>query len=418
MQNSSQLKSWKKPFILFWISQGFSLFGSSLVQFALVWWLTKTTGSASILATATIAAIVPEIVVSPFAGAIVDRSNRKKVMMLADSAIAVATIILAIVFYFGIVEIWHVYLLMFIRAVGGAFHYPAEQASITLMVPSEHLARIAGLNEALRGAINVIAPPLGALFLDLLDIQGTLSIDFITAFIAVVILFFLHIPQPEKSLNNSSFHIKSLLNDMKEGLTYLLRLKGLVALILLALMFKLALSPAFSLLPLLVNKHFSGNVSQYALVESISGIGIVLGGLLLGIWGGFKKKIWTLWSAMFGLGLCMVWIGRLTGGQFSIFLPAIFITSFIVPMIDGPFMAILQSNISPEYQGRVFSLTSSLLWLTTPLGLGIAGPVADHFGIPFWFMLAGILIILATLIGFFLPQVRNIESENHLEHKK
>ena len=409
MTANNKPSSWKKQFFLFWISQGFSLFGSTLVQFALVWWLTKTTGSASILATATAFAIIPEIIVNPIAGVVVDRSNRKKVMMLADSAIALATILLAVMFYFGVVEIWHVYVLMSIRSIGGAFHYPAQQASVTMMVPNEHLARVAGLNQALQGSVNIIAPPLGALLLELLDIQGTLSIDFLTAFAAVVILSFLHVPQPEKKTESSSFQFGSLFTEMKEGLTYLLHWKGLVALIILALVFKLALSPAFSLYSLLVNKHFNGDAAQYALVESISGIGVVLGGLVLGIWGGFKKKIYTLWCAVGIMGICLIWISRLAPSQFVIFNVATFILSLVLPMIDGPFMAILQSNVSHEYQGRVFSLTSSLLWLSTPLGLAIAGPVSDRFGITFWFLLAGLLTLLATLVGLFLPQVREIE---------
>jgi DHA3 family macrolide efflux protein-like MFS transporter len=172
MQTNNQNRSWVKPFFIFWISQAFSLFGSTLVQFAIVWWLTKTTGSASILAAASAIAIIPEIVVSPFAGVIVDRSNRKIIMMLADSIIAVVTILLAVLFYFGVVQIWQIYVVMFIRAVGESFHYPAEQASVALMVPSDSLSRIAGLNQALRGGVNIIAPPLGALLLEVLNVQG------------------------------------------------------------------------------------------------------------------------------------------------------------------------------------------------------------------------------------------------------
>ncbi len=406
----SPSNNWKKPFFIFWISQAFSLFGSTLVQFALVWWLTKTTGSASILATATAIAIIPEIIVSPFAGAIIDRTNRKRVMMLADSIIAIATIILAVIFYLGAVEIWQIYVLMFIRAVGGAFHFPAEQASIPLMVPNEHLSRIAGLNQALRGGVNIIAPPLGALFLDLLDVQGTLSIDFITAFIAVFFLFIIRIPQPEQSSSNIAFTLKDLLRDMKLGLQYILNWKGLVALIAIAMGFKIALSPAFSLLPLLVNKHFNGDAAQYALVESISGIGVVVGGLLLGVWGGFKKRIWTTWFALLSMGVCFIWISRLKTDQYSIFLPAIFILSFMAPLIDGPFLAILQANVTPEYQGRVLTMTTSLLWLTTPIGLAIAGPVSDRFGLQIWYAISGVLCLLGMLIGLLLPQVREIES--------
>ena len=410
-QNNTISANWKKPFFIFWISQAFSLFGSSLVQFALVWWLTKTTGSASILATASAVAIIPEIIVSPFAGAIIDRSNRKRVMILADAIIAIATIILAVVFYFGTVQIWQIYLLMFVRAVGGAFHFPAEQASISLMVPEKHLSRIAGLNQALYGSINIIAPPAGALLLELLDVQGTMAVDFVTAFIAISILLFIHIPQPKTEEEREPISVPSLFADLKGGFLYILNWKGLVALIAIAMVFKLALSPAFSLLPLLVSKHFNGEAGQFALVESITGIGVVIGGLLLGVWGGFKKRIWTMWFSLTSMGLCFIWISFMQPSQFSLFLPAMFIMGFMEPFIDGPFIAILQANVSPEYQGRVLTMTTSLLWLTTPIGLGIAGPMADRFGLQIWYGLSGLLCLAGMLVGILLPQVRSIEGK-------
>ena len=404
--------NWKKAFFPFWIGQAFSLFGSMLVQFALVWWLTKETGSATILATATAFAILPEIFISPFAGAIVDRFNRKKLIIISDGAIALATVILAVLFYFNLVEVWHVYLMMLLRAVGSSFHFPAEQSSISLMVPEKHLARIAGLNQSLKGAVNIIAPPLGALLLESVNVQGALSVDFITASIAIIILLFIKIPQPEKSGKVEAVTIRSLLVDIKAGFMYIMRWKGLVALIVLAMVFKIALSPAFSLFPLLVNKHFQGDAAQYGLIESVIGIGIVLGGILLGLWGGFKKKIWTTWLGIAILGFCLIWISILKGDQFLILIPASFLLGFVIPIVDGPIMAILQSGVAPDYQGRVFTLISSLVLLTTPVGLGIAGPVADKFGILIWFALAGLLCLLSSLAIFFLPLLKNIEGNN------
>jgi MFS transporter, DHA3 family, macrolide efflux protein len=409
MEAQTQNIAWKKPFFIFWISQAFSLLGSTLVQFGLVWWLTKTTGSASILATASAIAIVPQIVVSPFAGAIVDRTSRKKVMMLADSIIALVSVLLAVLFLLEVVQFWHIYLVMFVRSVGEAFHYPAEQASVPLMVPNEQLSRIAGLNQALRGSVSIIAPPLGALLLDLLDVQGTLAVDFITAFFAVSILFFIKIPQPKIS-QESTLTPRSLLADMFSGLRYIFEWRGLLALIIIAMGFKIALSPAFSLLPLFVNKYFNGDAAQYALVESITGIGVVAGGLLLGIWGGFKKRIWTTWFSLTAIGICMIASSFLQPSQFTFFLVIFFMIGFMVPFIDGPFLAILQANVSPEYQGRVMTMTSSLLWITTPIGLAIAGPVSDRFGIQIWYLLAGVLCLLGMVSGLLLPQVRNIES--------
>ena len=406
---TNSISSWKKTFFIFWISQASSLLGSSLVQFALVWWLTQTTGSASILAAASTIAILPEILISPFAGAIVDRTNRKKMMMIADAAIAAVTIVLALFFLFDIIETWHIYVVMFVRAAGSAFHFPAEQASISLMVPEEHLSRIAGLNQAMQGGISIAAPALGALVLELLGVEGTLIIDVITAALAICLLLLIHIPQPEQQSNNAAISPASVWKDMVSGFKYLLHLKGLVATTIIAMVIKLGLSPAFSLLPLLVKQHFNGNAAQYALVESVFGIGMVIGGVILGIWGGFKKKIYTIWFGTVGLGISMILISLIPSHQFILLLGVAFMLSLLFPFIDGPYLAILQTNVEPNFQGRVLTLNTSLMWITTPIGLAIAGPISDHFGLSVWYILAGILCLAGAGVGMILPVTRNME---------
>jgi DHA3 family macrolide efflux protein-like MFS transporter len=172
---------WKTRFFTIWSGQAFSLLGSMLVQFALVWWLTSATGSATVLATATLVAMLPQVFLSPFAGALVDRWNRRVVMMMADSTIAVSSLVLAYLFATDQAQIWHVYAIMFIRSAGAAFHWPAMQASTSLMVPQEHLSRVAGFNQMLQGAMSIIAPVLGAVLIVVLPMQGVLLIDVFTA---------------------------------------------------------------------------------------------------------------------------------------------------------------------------------------------------------------------------------------------
>jgi DHA3 family macrolide efflux protein-like MFS transporter len=151
---------WKKTFFLIWTGQSFSIIGSMLVQFALVWWMTQKTGSAAVLATATIVSIIPQILLGPFAGALVDRWNRKLVMICADGLTALTTLALVVLFWSGHIQIWHLYVAQFIRALGGAFQWPAMSASTSLLVPDKHLARVAGINQALFGALNIISPRL------------------------------------------------------------------------------------------------------------------------------------------------------------------------------------------------------------------------------------------------------------------
>jgi hypothetical protein len=185
------------PFFIIWTGQAFSLLGSELVQFALVWYLTTSTGSATVLTFASLVAMLPKIFLGPVVGALVDRWNRRVVMIAADSLIALVTAGLAALFALNLVQVWHIYVLLFVRALGGTFHYPAMTASTTLMVPEKHLSRIQGLNSALSGLMGILAPALGALSLNLLPMMGILAIDVGTALLAILPLCFVFIPQPE-----------------------------------------------------------------------------------------------------------------------------------------------------------------------------------------------------------------------------
>ena len=230
------------------------------MQFALVWWLTKTTGSPAVLATATFVALLPNVFLGPFAGALVDRWNRRKVMILADTSIAFATLGLVLLFWSGHIQIWHVYMIMFIRALGNTFHWPAMRASTSLMVPKKHLSRIAGLNETLGGMMNIVSPPLGALLLEALPMQQVLSIDIFTAFLAILPLLFVTIPQPRKKLSEKSITPRQLLADVAEGYRYMVKWTGLFILTIMATIVNFMVNPAFTLTPLLVTKDFNGGV--------------------------------------------------------------------------------------------------------------------------------------------------------------
>ncbi len=400
---------WKKTFFPFWISQLVSLLGSALVMFTLVWWLTEETGSATVLATATMVGMIPEIAIQPFAGAIVDRLNRKRVIMVADGVIATATLLLGILFFLDIADVWAIYGLMLVRAIGGAFHYPAGQASVALMVPKEQLARIGGLNQAAQGIINIIAAPLGALILAYLDVEGAMLIDVATAALAIAIVSVTHIPRQEKLASSGKNGFLTVMQDMRDGLHYLVQWKAMVMLVGIALVFKMALSPAFSLIPLLVYQHLQGNAAQYSLVEVVGGVGIILGGLMLGVWGGFKKQILTIFLGLFGVGVGIFLMGFLPAGGFTWMLPLMFLVGFTVPLVDGPFGAIMQARVDNAYQGRVMTLLGSIINLSGPIGLAMAGPVSDRFGLQVWFVTAGALIFACLLFGLFNKTVMRVE---------
>ena len=369
-------------------------------MFTLVWWLTEKTESATVLATATMVGLIPEIVIQPFAGAIVDRLNRKWVIIIADAAIAMATFALGILFYFDLADIWAIYGIMLIRAVGGAFHYPAEQATVALMVPDEHLARLAGLNQAVRGIINIIAAPLGALILIYLNIEGAMLIDVLTAAIAIGIVFFTYIPKQEKLAKSKDSWFGTVLQDMKDGFQYLIKWRAMMILIGIALIFKVALSPAFSLIPLYIYEHLNGTAAQYSLFEVVSGVGIIVGGLVLGVWGGFNKQVYTIIIGGVGVGVGVFLMGFLPEGALFWIMPLGFLVGFMIPIVDGPIGALMQTKVDNEYQGRVTTLLGSIINLSGPIGLAFAGPVSDRFGLQIWFLVAGSLIFVSMLIGF------------------
>jgi DHA3 family macrolide efflux protein-like MFS transporter len=402
--------NWKLPFFTIWTGQAFSLIGSRVVQFALVWWLTQLTGSATVLATATMVALIPEIVLAPLAGAYVDRWNRRIVMIVADGMIALASLWLAYLFWIDATHVWHVYVIMLVRAVGGSFHWPAMQASTSLMVPKEHLARVAGLNQTLNGALSIVGPPLGALLMEVLLLHGVMLVDVGTAVLAILPLFFAHVPQPKRDDIGADGTAKpSIWTDMREGLRYILGWPGLMALIGVSMIVKIALTPAFSLVPLLVSEHFNGDAAQLSLLEAVSGVGIVLGGLILSVWGGFRRKIYTTMLGVVILGLGFVALGFTPGSLFWMALVSVFVIGLMIPLIDGPIMAILQGTVTPEMQGRVFTLMGSLLWITSPVSLAVAGPVSDWLGLQVWYVTAGVLCGVMGLAGFFIPAIVNIE---------
>jgi DHA3 family macrolide efflux protein-like MFS transporter len=202
--------------------------------------------------------------------------------------------------------------------------------------------------------------------------------------------------------------------DIREGIGYIRGWPGLIYLIAMAMVIKLALTPAFSLIPLLVSDHFDGDVAQLSLIESAVGIGIVLGGLALSAWGGFKRKIYTTMLGLFALGMGLIAIGFTPPPLFWLAVLWTFLVGLTIPMIDGPIMAIMQGTVAPEMQGRVMTLMGSLVWITSPIGLAIAGPVSDWAGLQIWYLLAGLLCVLSTLGGLRLPALIHIE-ENHTE---
>ncbi|MCJ7661109.1 MAG: MFS transporter [Anaerolineales bacterium] len=381
-------------------------------KFALIWYLTIKTGSATVLATASLVGMLPNVILGPFIGTLVDRWNRRWIMFFADSLVALATIALATLFALDMAEVWQIFVIIFIRSLSGAFHSNAMSASTSLMVPVEHLTRIQGFNQMLNGGLNVISAPLGALLLGLLSMQGILSIDVVTALFAILPLVFIQVPQPEQNAANTEK--TTVWTDFKAGLRYIISWPGLLITGLMTVGINFTIIPAFSLLPLMVKDYFGGSAIHLSWVESAMGVGMIAGGALLGVWGGFSRKILTSMIGLMGMGAGTLILALAPSSAISLAVGGALLVGLMTPITMGPFFAVIQSNVEPDMQARVFSLLSSVGTGFTPLGLVIAGPFADRVGIQAWFLLGGILCIFMAVTGLFVPAVMNLEKKGNI----
>lgn len=412
------------PFFVMWAGQAVSLFGSQLVQFALIWWLTRETGSATVLAIASLVGLLPQVLLGPIAGTLVDRWNRRLTMMVADSLVALATIVLGLLFWSGTIQVWQIYALLFVRAVAGSFHWPAMTASTSLMVPEQQLTRIQGLNQTLNGALAIVSAPLSAFLLAIIPMHSILAIDVITALFAIIPLFFIHVPQPDSSKpvsqhagaevkDSSDRGSTSFKEELLEGFAYVWRWPGLLILLIMALLINLVFTPAAVLMPLLVSDHFGGGAVELGWFESAWGIGIVVGGLLLGLWGGFKRRILTALLGLVFMGAGVIAVGLAPSSAFTIAVAFILIAGIANPFVNGPVFAILQASVAPEMQGRVLGLTNSATMAMSPVGLIIAGLLADATSVRLLFVIAGLVMGVLALVGLFIPAVMQIEENGH-----
>ena len=411
------LSNWKIPFFTVWTAQQISLIGSHVGQFALVWWITDTTGSATVLATATFVALLPGVFLSPFAGALVNRWSRRLVMIIADGFIALVALWVVVLFWTEAIQLWHVYVLMTARSIGSAFHWPAMAASTSLMVPEEQLPRVAGLNQTMDGAMQIAAPALAALLLGFMPIYAIMGIDVATALLAILPLLFVVIPQPqrtetttEKTSGNMGL-ARSVRRDLVEGVRYIWRWPGLKGLFGMITIMSFLSVPAFILLPILTANYFGGGAMQLAWMNGAWGLGLVLGGLLLSVWGGFERRMSTIFTGAIGIGVSYLLVGLTPASLLPLALLWLMGGAVMNSIASGSYMALLQAIVEPDIQGRVFTVGRSLTSAMIPLGMLFAGPFADLIGIRELYVVAGAIQIVVVSGTVFVPAVAHLGEE-------
>lgn len=394
---------WQPRYWSVFTGQGLSLIGSALTQFVLLWWITDTTGSVSALATAGLVALLPQALLGPLGGTLADRWSRRAIMIGADLVSAACMAVLIALFLTGSVELWHLYAMMFIRSAMQAFQQPAATASTAMLVPASFLGRAAGLNQSLTGIMTVAAAPLGAVAISLMPIGYALAIDVVTAVLGIVPLMIFAIPQQRVASDAGP----SLWREFREGLDLvwgnpvLRRMYGLLGAIVLIVM------PSFTLVPLLVKEHFGGAAPQVALIESVGGIGMVAGGLLVAAISPRRHVLWVLCGfAISCLALALTALAPAQMFPIAVAMWAISGVTYIAG--NAPFTALLQSIVPNHLQGRVLSLLATIMGLASPIGLAIATPLGELIGVRWLFVTLGLLGAIASLLGFFSPILREM----------
>ena len=396
-----------RTFWTIWSGQALSLVGSQASQFALVWWLTLETRSAAVLSTATLVAVLPSVVLGPAIGALVDRWSRRLTMIVADSAVALGSLVLAGLFLTGRANTTLVLLFLFWRAIGGAFHAPAMLAATSLMVPVEHLSRIQGVNQMLQGGLGIFTAPLGALLLGLVGMTGVMVVDVVTALFAVLPLLFLRIPEPERRAEQTGR--ARIVQDIGAGLRYVRGLPGHVALIGFAAGINLVMVPAFALLPLLVLEELRGDVGSQAWLTAAFSAGAIGGGLVLGVWGGLRSRVRTALAAIVGVGFATLALGATPAALFPLAVAAMFVVGACAAVANGSIAAVFQATVAPDYQGRVFTLMASVATAMTPVGLLLAAPIADLAGVRTWYLAGGLVCAILGAATFLVRPILEME---------
>lgn len=400
------MDNWKRVFAIIWTGQFLSILTSSIVNFAIVLWLSLETGSAEVLAFATMAALLPQSVLGLFTGIFIDRWKRKRVMIMADSFIAFCTLILAVLFYFDLAKISHIYVLLALRSVGSAFHMPAMQASVPLLAPKSELMRIAGINQVIQSVCNIAGPALAGLFITMMKMTNILLLDVAGAAFACLSLCFVFIPDPSHEERNSELH---LWRKAKEAIMEVRNQYGLSWLFLLSILATFVIMPVSVLFPLMTLNHFAGNAFQVSLVEVSWGGGALLAGALLGL----KKYRWNeilLINGMYiALGLTFLFSGLLPVSGFIWFAVLTALGGVCGSLYFATFTTVIQSRIDPGVMGRVFSFYMSFSMLPSMIGLLSTGFLADSIGLGNTFIISGGFLCLIGIISFFIPSLISLK---------
>jgi DHA3 family macrolide efflux protein-like MFS transporter len=392
--------NWKKNTALFISGQALSLFGSQVVQYAILWHITLTTQSGTMMTLFTVALFFPGFFVSPFAGVWADRFNRKYLINIADGSIALASLIVALLLLAGFSDYWILLICAIIRSLGQGTQGPAVSAFIPQIVPKEQLTRVNGIQGSINSLCNIGAPVIGGVLMTIAPLHILFFLDVVTAAIGISIVFFLvkmpSIEKEEKKEETEGEHKKSgYFTEIREGLRYI-RSHGFVfRLIFIVAIFLFFGAPGALLTPLQVTRNFGDDVWRLTAIEIAFSVGIMAGGILIGAWGGFKNHTYTMALACFLFGSALVGLGITP--FFSVYVAIMAFGGISMALLNTPATVMLQSAVDPAFMGRVFSVFGMITNIMFPVGMLVFGPLADIISLNTILIGTGIVVALLSV---------------------
>ena len=384
------MQHWKKTVALFLTGQVISLFGSSLVQYALMWSVTLHSKSGAMMTIAILCGFLPMFFLAPFAGVWADRYPRKRLIILADGIIALASLLLAALLLLGYNGLWLIFAFMAVRALGSAVHSPAISAVLPQIVPPEALTRVTGINSSIQAAVLLVSPMVSGALLTLTSLQVILMVDVFTAAVAITILL-LFIPIPTHDKANAAGKT-GYFADMKDGFAYIAGHRYIKFFFLFTLAFMLMAAPVAFLTPLQVTRSFGADYWRLTAIEVAFSIGMMLGGALIAALGGFKNRMHTMGAATLLMGLCTVALGITP--NFFVYLGFMLVAGFCMPCFNTPATVILQERVEGDYLGRIFSVMGMIGSIGMPVSMLVFGPLADSVPIETLLIVTGIAIVV------------------------
>ncbi|RPF29128.1 MFS transporter [Georgenia muralis] len=398
----ADLPTWRRDATIFLSGQTVSLFGSMLVQYAIMWHLTLETRSGAVMALASVFGFLPQAVVSVFAGVWADRMDRRRLIIGADAAIAVTTLGLALLMLSGIDDLWLIYLALAIRSVGAGVQMPAVASLLPQIVPTTRLMRVNGINGSIQSAMMLLAPAVAAAVYASFSIVAVFLVDVVTAVVGIGLLLALSVPPLARA--TATAERPGYLDDLVDGVRYVLThtfVRWLLALY--AVVFLLVVAPSY-LTPLMMVRTFGEEVWRLTALELAFSVGMMLGGAAIAAWGGLQNRVVMVLGSTFVFGALAVGMGLST--HLWVFIGLMFLVGLAVPAFSTPSMTVLQETIEPERQGRVFGFVGIVMAVSMPLGMAVFGPLADRFTVQSLLVVSGALMFLVATVAVVVPSGR------------